>query len=534
MRPPSATVYMSLTWGVIFVVLHGSKAWIAPQYSDDSSLLPGHSKQPALSDEDILLDAEVTFRKRATSLSKANSSSFETPELMVSAFCDAIADALPVLGFPTLLELYTSMNEIGPDLDARWNERGIRLMFAARHMMGSLPMSLLLNQNTGSVNASQHARLITAAKIVSDAAASSEPLRPGLVTHLRGGPLHGAMYAFLTSSGGSLAPGLFWTQVLSLCQSLFGKAAYADCLHGAGHGAVHNALVDVDGARADGTASCPYWQNHNYAFSRAAVGRALATLQAAPARGLAHGAARGMWMSYWELRNDDSEIIPDASSLLGPNGTSGIKERLPYCPFESDLTPACFVFMAITEPNSDIKLDVLSWTAPPDQMIYDCLHLPMRSERNVRGCLFGLFRSSVEVDTLAFTGESAYVVPDQRAALKVCSSLDNSSDADIADVAVSAKDRRLRALACIAGIAEGCGTLLREYNTLSVAVSNTIAHPETTVCSLMSETDGQGLQAKRWSDAEVAMCQESWDLCSTGQCKSPLQFLGRFAEVVDA
>ena len=480
----------------------------------------------SLINEQAFVEASSTFRQRLLEINATDVASYQTVDQGLHELCFAVEDAVEVVGFSTVIELYASIGGIEKELNNKMRSDGLKLSGGGRHLLGTISMNHILNL-TSLAWADRHltrADIKTAANIISTAAVhSAGPVEPGILEYANGAPLHGAIWVLLSSAsrGGSLEPADFWELTLSVCSALFGTGPFVDCLHGAGHGAMLNALLAVDRQGPNGTESCTFVLAKSLAISHEAVRQGVLTLQGAPARGLAHSASRGLWMTIHDTGNEDSELPPAA---VLANVTVGL--TLPLCSFEADLLPFCFTF--ITMMNMD---EPYLWAGPPEQLVSDCIALPMLSERNIRGCIFGTLQAYSFSNATFFLGTEPFELGDQQASLDLCHGLDDFMLPAAEDMS---ENYRLRKLACIGGFAWGYGETRRITQRLSLAVSNTVAADTPSMCDLMAEEEkAEG----RWSGAglELALdlCTANWNLCQDGSCNEMSDYFALSAEILD-
>lgn len=463
------------------------------------------------------MKAETGFRQCLLDIIASDVSSAAQAEQSIATYCAAIVDALPAVGFTTLLELFKSVQDSDDHLQHKWEVDGGLAVTAgqARHLLGALSMNELLGALDGEAEA---VRLTAAARMVVLAAeGSSAPFRPGLTQDLLSAPVHGAVLAMLDSGSRALTGVPFWAQVDRLCVALEGAHAYLDCLHGAGHASMYTAMTHIDGAHASGNGTCMYFLAGAYPISRAAVHAALDTLEAAPTRGIAHTASRGMWMTV-ELHANDQSERPAHSSLLTFSIRASAPVLLQYCMVQPRLVFGCFIFADIIAAldNGSSRLSV-----PPEQLVSACLTLPMVHERNRRSCVLATLGYSTHLKT-SMLADPAFELPDQQAQLTLCSS--GAFNATVAQ-AIPLVEIRMRRLACIAGQVLGTSAARLDAQRASVEVLNAVASDGPTVCDLMSHD-------KDWrdDDSAIALCRELWD--GTGENRH--NYFARTAALIDA
>jgi len=519
---------------MFLLLLHCVRASaIALEKDSLSSLLPDTATRPVLAEaldrllhplkeEQSFLEAEVAFRDELTRITSGNLTlPAGGPPL---AFCTAVSQALSVLSYTDVFDVYNAMTGLTVDLASAFADSGYSIAGGGRHLLGAVVMNVLLAKLE---RAREGPRITLAVRdlIIRAASTSVGPIKSGMVEYGNGALVHGAIWTYLSTGVGSNAPrppGQAWSDVLTMCADLFRTEAFLDCMHGFGHGAMMYAVLYVDGAQMSGNDTCTYMEMRSHAVTRTAVHVAVESVESAPGRGMVHSASRGMWMTMQELGNDETELPPRAWLLNTSEATAELLDRGLFCAFEPIISAFCFSYIAGTDAE---VLSTVSQT--PTQIVSDCLTVPMVNERARRGCIFGMLEAYTVKDVQAYTGEEPFEPPDPQMAINTCAAIANGTLAGAEEA--PADDQRLRALACIAGQAWGYGEAIRATQRLSVAVINQMAPPGPNMCELMASDT-------RWGDSDVSLCEDTFTLCigSSSTCGSPLDYLARAAQVLDA
>lgn len=463
------------------------------------------------------IKAEEDFRASLASITACDGSS-STPCQgdLIGELCNATVDALPTLGFATVVDLLTAYTGMETNLSNAFTASGVSSgIIPGHHLIGIVAMNELLGAYDAHTMADERDAAV-GTMIVTAANRASGPLQPGASDRslVGGAELHGAVWTYFGSFG-AIVPATLWPMVDVLCGRIFNMIGYSDCIHGVGHAAFNDALVTVGGAAKSGSGPCTYFQSYSLSYSGKVVRHALATIAAAPHRGLTVEASRGLYMAAAEYASakmaaapplDTPTTMPPAGALdwtyfrfsgdpTAPNVTLG-------CPYQSAFTFGCFYwqFQALrteAKTNPAIKFTI-------DSVVADCLAHEMLDEKTRRACLAG------SLGAWALDPTTRPTADDYATYLDTCEALSPTPRRD----------------ACIAGLAWAFGDAKRSGDmTLVGAGQPLVTGPS--MCDVM--------QAQNRSVDALGLCRASWVQCTApGWCTSPDDYLDEMAAVLYA